>query len=327
MNIPLVSVVTPVYNGEKFLADCIESVLAQSYENWEYIILNNCSTDRSLAIAERYAEKDARIKLYSNKQLLPIMENWNLALRKISPESKYCKVVHADDLLFFRCLEQMVSLAEAHPTVGVVGSYGLWGRRVVCDGLPLSVEFLSGEEICRLTLLNRVNFFWSPSSLLIHADQIRKHHCFYNEKHIYADVEACYEVLKTSDFGFVHQVLTFIRRHKQSVSSVIAAPYKREILWNLELFQKFGPLFLSKYEYNSHLTTKTRQYYKFLAHSLFQLREMKFWRYHRDTFEKIGFHFSYSRLVYFAIYKMITHPLKTGSMVFNSAKKLRTAHS
>ena len=64
---PLVSIVTPVYNGEKFLADCIESILAQSYENWEYIIVNNCSTDRSLAIAEKYAEKDARIKIFSNK--------------------------------------------------------------------------------------------------------------------------------------------------------------------------------------------------------------------------------------------------------------------
>ncbi|MCB0227477.1 MAG: glycosyltransferase, partial [Anaerolineae bacterium] len=52
---PLVSVVTPVYNTDKYLADCIESVLAQSYDNWEYVIINNCSTDRSLEIAQRYA--------------------------------------------------------------------------------------------------------------------------------------------------------------------------------------------------------------------------------------------------------------------------------
>ena len=198
------------------------------------------------------------LKYLVTMQLLPIMKNWNLALRKISPESKYCKVVHADDLLFPLCIEQMVSVAEAHPTVGVVGSYGLWGNRVVCDGLPHSVEFLPGKELCRLTLLNRVNCFWSPSSLLIHSDLIRKRHCFYNEKHLHADVEACYEVLKESDFGFVHQVLTFIRRHEESVTSVIAAPYKREILWNLDLFLKFGPVFLSKAEYNSHLALKTR---------------------------------------------------------------------
>ena len=53
---PLVSVVTPVYNGEKYLEECIESVLNQTYKNWEYIILNNCSTDRTLEIAEQLSK-------------------------------------------------------------------------------------------------------------------------------------------------------------------------------------------------------------------------------------------------------------------------------
>ena len=99
---PLVSVVTPVYNGDRYLDECIQSVLAQSYENLEYIIVNNCSTDRTLEIAEKFAQKDARIKIYSNNELLPIMKNWNFALSKISTQSKYCKVVHADDWLVIR---------------------------------------------------------------------------------------------------------------------------------------------------------------------------------------------------------------------------------
>ena len=48
-----VSVVTPVYNGAEFLAECIESVLAQTYTNWNYTIVNNCSTDETLAIAQK----------------------------------------------------------------------------------------------------------------------------------------------------------------------------------------------------------------------------------------------------------------------------------
>jgi glycosyltransferase involved in cell wall biosynthesis len=52
LNGPLVSILTPVYNGEKYLAECIRSVLAQTYQNWEYTIVNNCSTDKTLEIAK-----------------------------------------------------------------------------------------------------------------------------------------------------------------------------------------------------------------------------------------------------------------------------------
>ncbi|NIV53907.1 MAG: glycosyltransferase, partial [Gammaproteobacteria bacterium] len=63
---PFVSVVTPVYNGAKFLPECIESVLAQSYTNWEYIVVNNKSTDDTLAIAEDYARRDPRVRVHDN---------------------------------------------------------------------------------------------------------------------------------------------------------------------------------------------------------------------------------------------------------------------
>ena len=82
--------VTPVYNGERYLAECIESVISQSYQNWEYVILDNCSTDTTGEIAERYASADARIRVQRNERLLEIIPNWNQALRQISPESEYC---------------------------------------------------------------------------------------------------------------------------------------------------------------------------------------------------------------------------------------------
>ena len=124
---PLVSVLTPVYNGEPFLRECIESVLSQSYDNWEYIILNNASTDCSLEVANKYARREKRLRVYSNDSLLPIIENHNNAFRTINPRSKYCKVVSADDVILPDCLMRMVALAEAYPQVGVVGSYQLCG--------------------------------------------------------------------------------------------------------------------------------------------------------------------------------------------------------
>src|SRR4051794_22441125 len=108
-NQPLVSILTPVYNGEKYLEECIESVLSQSFQNWEYIIVNNNSTDRTLEIAEEYQRRDSRIRVHSNDTLLPIIANHNRAFGLISAESKYCKVVSADDWLFPECIERMVT--------------------------------------------------------------------------------------------------------------------------------------------------------------------------------------------------------------------------
>ena len=70
---PLVSVVTPVYNMGPFLPECIESVLRQTYRNFEYIIVNNCSTDNTLEVALAYAKKDNRIKVHDEKEFVGVI--------------------------------------------------------------------------------------------------------------------------------------------------------------------------------------------------------------------------------------------------------------
>ena len=89
---PLVTVVTPFYNSERYLAECIESVLLQSYSNFEYIIMDNCSTDGSGDIAETYARLDPRIRFVRCAQFLQQIPNYNRALAMISSDSKYCKI-------------------------------------------------------------------------------------------------------------------------------------------------------------------------------------------------------------------------------------------
>lgn len=318
---PLVSVVTPVYNGEKYLTECIESVLAQSYQNWEYIIVNNCSTDRSLVIAERYAQKDARIRIHNNKNFLPVMTNQNHALRQISSESDHCKIVHADDWLFPQCLELMVRVAEANPTVGLVGSYGLLGTRVVCDGLPYPSTVVSGHELCRLTLLRRLYVFSSPTSLLIRSDLVRNRKSFYNEAHLHADVEACYEILQNSDLGFVHQVLTFIRTHDESVTSSVAAPFNREILGNLDLLTIYGPIYTDSKEYKRRLKYKMDEYYSFLARSLFQLREKEFWKYHKKGMNDMGYPFSVVKLAKASLIELVNKPRASVGLFARAIRK------
>ncbi|MCK4782126.1 MAG: glycosyltransferase family 2 protein [Desulfobacteraceae bacterium] len=320
---PLVSVVTPVYNGERYLGECIQSVLNQKYQNWEYIIVNNCSTDRSLEIADKYAAKDPRIRVLSNSNLLPMLQNSNYTFQQISSQSRYCKVLHADDWLFPRCLDQMVEMAEAYSSVSIVSSYGLWGDKVVCDKLPFPSHFVRGHAICRDTLLDIVNPFWSPSSLLIRSDVMRSRIPFYNEAHLHADVEACYEILQNSDFGFVHQVLTFIRIHEASITSTVAAPLNKLILLNLDLLIRYGPIYLSPKEYRSHLRSRFLKYYRFLARSLFQIREREFWKYHYSTLKKMGFSLSVVKLVAVAIGELIRTPGAMLKLFFRSLAKCK----
>src|SRR5437773_8105341 len=129
-DVPLVSIVTPVYNAAAYLPECIESILAQTYPHWDYTIIDNCSTDDSPAIARSYAAKDSRIRVQRNDHCLPAMANHNMALRQLSRASKYCKVVFADDWIFPECLQKMVAVADEHPTAGIVGSYCLEGQQV-----------------------------------------------------------------------------------------------------------------------------------------------------------------------------------------------------
>src|SRR6266850_1561334 len=145
-----------MYNGAEYLSECIESILAQTYQNWDYTIVDNCSTDASLKIARHYASKDSRIRVHENQQFLRVIPNHNAALRQISPASKYCKVVFADDWIFPECLEKMLALAEEHPSAGLVGAYCLEGRQVICTGLPYSSSLVGGREICRQHLLSRL---------------------------------------------------------------------------------------------------------------------------------------------------------------------------
>src|SRR5439155_13185774 len=72
----LVSVVTPVFNGERYLRECIESVLAQTYTNWDYVIVDNQSTDRTNEIAHEYAARDPRIRVIRNDAFVRVVQNY-----------------------------------------------------------------------------------------------------------------------------------------------------------------------------------------------------------------------------------------------------------
>jgi glycosyltransferase involved in cell wall biosynthesis len=295
---PRVSIITPVYNNEDHISECIESVLAQTYQNWDYTIVNNCSADKSAEIARYYAAKDPRIKVYENDQFLPVIANHNHALRQIAPDSKYCKMVFADDWIFPRCVEEMVAVAEKHKSVGFVGAFGLGqvgigaARRdlVVWTGLPYPSLCVPGRDICRRLFLNGTYVFGTATSLLYRSDLIRARKSFFNEGNIHADAEVCIMLLREHDFGFVHQILSFTRSRSQSLSAV-SSDLRTPLAGRLYELVTYGHDFLSDTEYDKSRDQILTEYYNFLAVTLLKgRREKALWEYHRQKLtETVGY--------------------------------------
>ena len=104
---PIVSVCIPTYNGSQFLKECIESILAQTFSNFELLIIDDRSSDNTIDLAEEYATRDSRIKVTINTQNLGLVGNWNRCLEIARGE--WIKFVFQDDLLAPECLEKMLA--------------------------------------------------------------------------------------------------------------------------------------------------------------------------------------------------------------------------
>jgi glycosyltransferase involved in cell wall biosynthesis len=120
---PLVSIITPTYNHENYIADCIKSVLHQSYENWEMIIINDGSTDNTLSKANFAKGGDSRIKILDQKNvgIFRLKETYNKAL--LESKGKYIAILEGDDVWEAKKLEIQVADLELNPDCVLS-----WGR-------------------------------------------------------------------------------------------------------------------------------------------------------------------------------------------------------
>jgi glycosyltransferase involved in cell wall biosynthesis len=300
---PLVSIVTPVYNGEPYLAECIESVLAQSFGNFEYLIVNNCSTDGSLATAQAFARKDKRIRILENERLLNQIENHNHALRNISTDSVYCKVLSADDRLLPGCLEEMVGLAESDNRIGVVGAYTLldWGKRssVYLTGLPYAQKIYAGKDVCRRFLLDGMYVFGAPTATLIRSEIVRGRDPFYYLDSVTEDVDIFFEILQIWDFGFVPEILTYTRRSNESTISSIR-PGLMELTELVEI-EKYGRIYLDEEEYTRRRSKIRKAYHRMLGLSVLRGRSRQFWDVQRKGLRFVGQPLGRGRLAFCAL--------------------------
>jgi glycosyltransferase involved in cell wall biosynthesis len=296
-NPPLVTVLTPVYNGADYLADCIESVLKQTYESYEYIIVNNCSTDRTLEIALQYATKDPRIRVHNNEQFVGVIANHNIAFNLMSPDARYSKMVSGDDYLFPDCLERMVEFAESNPSVGIVGAYQLSGSVIKWQGFQYPTTVFPGRDIGRRFLLRPQVFvegepvlgFGTPTSLMYRAELVRKTTEFYPNPSPHSDTSACFSCLRHSDFGFIYQVLSYERTHGETQSSASKQMNRYSSAYLDDLLQ-YGSYYLTPDELNRQLSDTLKDYRRFLAKKyLLGAKDKSFWDYHEDRLKALGY--------------------------------------
>jgi glycosyltransferase involved in cell wall biosynthesis len=284
---PIVSVVTPFHDTEEYLAECVESVLAQTRGDFEYLLVDNQSTDRSSEIAQAYARKDARIRLLTTPQFFDQVSNYNHALAQVSPGTRYVKLVQADDWIFPSCLAEMVALADGHPRVAIVSSYDLKGTDVRGAGLPPSRRVIEGREACRLHLLEGVYMFGSPTTLMFRAELVRARRPFYAPERFHEDTEAVYEILRDRDFGFVPQILSYSRVHAESITGA-ARSYDPNPLDRLILVKRYGRDVLNADEYARVLDIAETRYYRCLARAALGRRHAGYWDYHERGLATIG---------------------------------------
>ena len=105
-----VSIIVPMYNAEKFIGKTIESVLAQTYQNWEMLIMNDASTDNSLAIVSVYAKKDERIKIVNTEKNVGVVKGRNFLIDLAS--GKYIAFLDADDYWHNEKLEKQIKFMK-----------------------------------------------------------------------------------------------------------------------------------------------------------------------------------------------------------------------
>jgi glycosyltransferase involved in cell wall biosynthesis len=115
---PTVSIVLPCYNGSGFLAQSIESVVSQTFTDWELIIVNDCSTDNSLEIMQRYADADSRIRIINNEHNLKLPGALNRGFHEA--KGKYLTWTSHDNRMAPTMLEEFVAYMDSNPDKGLV---------------------------------------------------------------------------------------------------------------------------------------------------------------------------------------------------------------
>jgi glycosyltransferase involved in cell wall biosynthesis len=266
---PLAAIVTPVYNGEAYLAETMDAVQAQDYGNLIHIVLDNASTDSTPLVLARYASAKIPVKIFRNATLLPVIKNWNAALAHIPPAAKYFRILCADDLITPDFMSRVIDVAERNPSVGVVGAQIHENDGPTIEtGWPRDREVMSGREAIERYFRRQC---WLPSLHSVYrCSEIVQP--FFEENLVQNDLSATLRVLTRCDMGMVHSDLAMTRLHANTITAQTIDREQRYLYEWLLLLDRFGSVGLGEQTAREYLVSYRRRY----------LRQMLKWRFAGD---------------------------------------------
>ncbi|GIM30258.1 glycosyl transferase [Clostridium polyendosporum] len=164
MNKPKVTIFMPVYNSEEFISETVESILSQTFTDYEFLIVDDGSTDKTLDIIERY--NDPRIKVVKNEKNMGLPYTRNLGLQLSRGE--YFALIDADDICYKDRIKTQVDFLDNNDNVGVVSTHvKVFGKMSIKDNIRLHAFFnkkLNSEEIKAKLIFS--NFISNPSAMI-----------------------------------------------------------------------------------------------------------------------------------------------------------------
>jgi glycosyltransferase involved in cell wall biosynthesis len=212
---PIVSVLVPTYNYARYLDEAIQSVLNQTFKDFELIIVDDQSTDNTDEIIEKYLE-DPRISYYKNPKNLGLVANFNRCMEYSKGE--YLKFLLADDKLHPTLLEKFVAIMNAYPSVSLVtcGS-SIFGSVSQTRELPM-VGFQRGRDVIMLCLQNgKGNWIGEPTVVMFRKQdsEVVK----FNPEYIcMVDLDMWLRLLTRGDCYIIPETLAYFRRHSEQAS-------------------------------------------------------------------------------------------------------------
>ena len=217
-----ISVVTSIYNGEKYIGETIESIIHQTFTDWEYIIIDNASTDASAEIIKNYANKDSRIRFYRNEENLGISANLNRGFDLA--RGQYIARTDADDLSYPKRLEKQFQYMEEHSNVSLVGcNYDIWQ-----DGIITSCP--RGELVCNtpqeMKFILPFMDIIAASTFFARREFLEQNNILYRP-YIYAeDYGLLLDILKLGSIFSLPEALVAYRIYPKQVTQVLRPEFK-----------------------------------------------------------------------------------------------------